>query len=295
MKLLTQTGKNFIRTICSGNSTSLITGKYKYNLPFSELENVSVNHTSNANDHLGDRILSNSQLGEALIFWFDKYAELNNLDANILAALTYQESKYRLWHYSKLTSGCGITNEISNRIYRFIINQENPDTDDEFAVLLFSSNEIGAITANTTGSSNSTNYIYKGRLTNQKLKIQAIKNRKVLYQNIINNPEIMIKLMSNIVKVCSIRNNYNTPSALFAYNRDYKIKNKSYINLVDQINKKYGDAYCKIGIDYVFNIFRILGDKNNNKSTKKIDKPKGIYFGYDNIDYTTNNFNAFLG
>lgn len=294
MKKLTKTGENFIRTICSGIDNTLISGKYEYNLPFSTIQDTSTTFTSNAIDHLGNPINSNEQLGEALIFWYNQYAKLNNLDANVLAAQGYEESRYRLWHYARRDSGSGVSDFISKRVYRHIVNSENPETIEAMTALRFTDDEINKITNGLTEPEVKTSYVYRGYGVNFESSQIAINNRVQLHQNIIDNPEIMIKAQSNVMGEIAQRNVGLTANILFAYDRDYLLSANSYAEILDQSGRRFGDTYTKFGIDYVERIFRYLGDENNNKVNKKLDKPKGVWFGFD-IDFTVDNFKAFLG
>lgn len=294
MKKITKTGENFIRTICSGTTNSLISGNYRYNLPFSTISDQPFVFTSNAIDHLGNLIVNNEQLGEALIFWYNKYAELNNLDANVLAAQGFAESNYRLWHYSRRDSGSGIADFVSIRVFRHIVNSDRPETIEALSSSRFTDDEINKIINEVSDPFSRTSYIYRGQGTTSSVSQIAINNRLQLFQNIIDNPEIMIKAQSNLMREIVERNNNLTANSLFAYDRYYLLSATSYPNLLDQAGRRFGDNYVQMGVDYVDKIFRYLGDENNDKINKRIDKPKGIWFGF-NIDFTTNNFNAFLG
>lgn len=294
MKKLTNTGKEFIRTICKGNDNSLITGKYNYNLPFSRISNSGITFTANVIDHIGNTIIKNKELGEALIYWYDKYAELLDFDANLLAAQGYIESGFRLWHYSKNDSGSGLADLVSKRIYRHIIRTEYPETTESLRSPKFTEDEINKIIVGLTNPTEYLSYVYVGSETTPEISEVAINNRQQLHQNIINNPEISIKAQAIIMSEIGYRNNFIISNMLFAYNRNYLISDKNYPLLVEKTTKKFGDDFVKIGLDYVEEILRCLSDKDNNKLNKKITKPKGIWFGYD-IDFSVDKFNSFLG
>lgn len=294
MKKLTKTGENFIKTICSGSSNSLIAGKYNYNLPFSNIEDTPTTFIAAATDHNGTQITSNQQLGDALISWYNEFAELLDLDANLLAAQGYAESKYRLWHYAKDNSGSGLADLVSIRVYRHIVRSFFPETEEALASPKFTLDEINTITHNLTNPSEITSYVYRGANTTLELALTAISNRQQLHQNIINNPKISIKAQAIIMSEISARNNAIATNTLFAYDRNYLMSERTYPLLLDRVGRRFGDDYVKHGIDYVERVFRYLGDKDNNKVNKPIDKPKGIWFGYK-TDFTVDNFNAFLG
>ena len=73
MKNLTKTGESFIKTICSGTSTNtLISGKYRYNLPLSDLLFVPTTFTADIKDRNSSGIGNNAQLDNEFIYWFNK-------------------------------------------------------------------------------------------------------------------------------------------------------------------------------------------------------------------------------
>ena len=45
------------------------------------------------------KIANGVELAEAIIYWYDFYAKMYELDANVLAAQAYTESAYTLWTY----------------------------------------------------------------------------------------------------------------------------------------------------------------------------------------------------
>lgn len=294
MKKLTKEGEKFIRTICNGQGDSLIKGRFGYNLPFSEFQNTGVTFTANAVDPFGNTIVTNEQLGEALIVWYNRYAELTNLDANVLAAQGYEESGYRLWYYNGVNSGCGLADLTSIDIYKYIVRSQTPETLEGLATPQFDQNEIDRIIQNTTDPLNRLSYIYRGDRTTPELAQTAIDNRYTLYQNIVNNPELSIKAQAIILSQISIRNNGLKPNILFAYHRNHLLSANSYIDLTVKSGRKYGDEFTKKGIDYVDRIYRYLGDKNNDKLPKKINKPVGIWFGI-NVNFKQDSFTANLG
>lgn len=295
MKRITKTGENFIRTICSGTSNSLISGRYSYNLPFGATEFVPTTFTSNAYDHLGNKIISNAQLGEALIFWFNKYAQLNDIDANILAAQAYEISKFNLWHYGKADSTSGINGFMSIRVYRHIVMSTEPATLEGMISpdAQFSDSEVNKIISGLTDPYIRESYIYRGvEATNDTITV-ALGNRVQLFQNIIDNPEIMIKAQANLFNEITRRNGGIVANTLFAYCKDYQLSGTSYNDILFNAGRANGNIFVKDGVDCVERIFGYLGDENN-QYIPKLKKPKGLWFGY-NIDFTQDNFNSFLG
>lgn len=280
-KRLTEEGKKFIRTIVSGNGNSKLSGKNKYNLPFSNIEDTPTIFTSKVVDHVGNPILTNAQLAEALIYWFDKYALMYELDANIIAAQAYQESLYNVWTYApRPSSASGISQFIGVAFYDVVIRNIGPSPN-------FTEEEINRLTKNMVNPKLQTSY------TNFTVGSDARNNRSILHQNITDNPDLMIKAQCKLMKFISDRNNNLASSALFAYNRGSGYRSNDYISLVKHVADRKGTEYIKEGIDYVEKIFGYLGDQNNTKIAK-LNKPKGVWFGYK-LDFEFENFNANLG
>lgn len=280
-KKLTEEGKKFIRTVCSGTNSSKLVGKNSYNLPFSTIENTETVFKSNAIDQFGKPIITNNQLAEALIFWFNKYSEIYDLDANIIAAQAYAESAYNVWTYApKPSSASGISQFIGAAFFDVVIRDFGPEPH-------FSLEEKNKLTQNIINPTLITSY------TKFNTNSDARNNRKFLHQNIIDNPELMIKAQCKLMKYISNRNNSLASSTLFAYNRGSGYKSNDYLSLVKYVANEKGSDYIKEGINYVEKIFGFLGDKNNTK-VANLNKPTGVWFGYD-IDFNFDNFNASLG
>lgn len=280
-KRLTEEGKKFIRTICSGDSNDKISGKNRYNLPFSTIEDTVTVFTSQAIDHLGKPITSNKQLAEALIYWFDKYAAEYDLDANIIAAQAYQESGYKIWNYApRPSTASGISQFVGLTFYEVIIRNMGPAPH-------LSESEKAKLTANLTNPTLQTSY------SNYVIGSDSRNNRVKLFQNIIDNPDLMIKAQCKLMKFISDRNNGLASSALFAYNRGSGYKSQDYLSLVKHVANDKGTAYIQEGVNYVEKIFGYLGDKENTKIST-LGKPKGIWFGYK-LDFEFESFNANLG
>jgi hypothetical protein len=320
MLQLNETGKNFIRTICAGNGDSLISGKNRYNLSFSPVQDTPTTFTANAVDHLGQPITSNQQLGEALIFWYNKFAEISRVDASILAAQGYAESRYRLWHYGRASSSQGLSDLTSRQIYRYIINNtidsvtnnlENldlPPNRDPAQGQIFGADtsftspiepiateeESNRMSSGLTDPDLESSYVYRGLGVSKQTLAVALDNRLPLFQNAMDNPDLMIKAQAVIMKRLLRRNNNNVAAALFCYNLDTSLIAQSYPLLVDNARSRFGKAAVQETERYVEYVFRILGDKNNDKVQARVDKPRGIFFAY-NIDFQIDDFNAFLG
>jgi len=145
---LTEQGKSFIKNVCSGNGNSLLKWKNSYVLPHCSPECPSSKiWTSNAK-HNGVPITSNYELGEAIIDWYNKYGEIFDIDANIMAAQAYQESGYKIWNYPPNSTASGISQFIVETIFEIIVkNKYLKDSKYEFT-----NGEISAITNNLNGN-----------------------------------------------------------------------------------------------------------------------------------------------
>lgn len=288
-KELTNTGKNFIKTICSGTTDTLIKGNNDFALPFSENSTSSnIIYEANAIDYFGNLITNNIQLGESLIIWFNEYAKRYKIDANILAAICYGESEYKLWNYAQYKSSSGLAMFISRWIYDIILNDGG-----SFVGGFFSATEKNKLKINLTNSNNKNSYIYRGFGTTPSSIEIATNNRVQLHQNIMDNPSIIIKSLASLLKKLLTNNNEYLSSALLAFNCNILLMSNDYVNAVRLTSEKYGDNKLIHASDYIERIYRYLGDKNNILSRKKINKPKGISFGY-NIDFEFDEFTSNL-
>lgn len=280
---LTQDGKAFIRHI--GNSTQnngLITGGNSYPLPYAS-SNV-YNFTAKAYDHNNKLITSNTQLCESLIVWFDKYSKIYDLDANIIAAQAIAESGFKIWNYSE-TGAMGLTQFTMTTVYDVLISNNYSVTPK------FSDDEIGKITSGVTDLSFQTSY-FNSDSSNANTRAVAKSNRLIVHQNIIDNPEIMIKAQCRLMKKIAQNNQHWASSTLFLYNRASGISSKSYTDAIIKVDNMFKGTYINEGLKYVKHIFGLLGDKNNKYA--KGDH-KGYSFGYDTkIDIDPNNFDSFV-
>jgi hypothetical protein len=263
---LTVDGKNFIKKAC-GTGTSKIIGKNKYVLPYCSPE-TSPSKTWEAKAmHKGILIMNNEQLAEALIDWYDTYGMEYQMDANVLAAQAFQESGYVIWNYAKTSTASGISQFISGTVFDVILNSSK-----------FTPAEKAALTKGLSGN----------LLSLATFKVSELigrQNRPILHQNIIDNPEIMIKAQYVYMKQIANKNSL-TSNALFGYNRGPGYIRPAYSDSIAAAASK-GDGYENEGIDYVYQIFNILGNRENSRLY-------GYYFGYDflGMNNTFNNFEA---
>jgi len=270
---LTVDGKNFIKKACD-SSTSKIRGKNSYVLPYCEPKTLPDKEWVSNSKYNGKLITTNGELAEALIGWYDKFGQTYQMDANVLAAQAYQESAYIIWNYAQTSTASGISQFLSTTVFDIILNGSSS----------FTSEEKAAITKGLTGNLNSIN-AYKVAFPEGKL------NRATMHQNIIDNPEIMIKAQFVYMKSIANKHSSLTSNALFGYNRGPGFIRPAYTDSITAASLFRGEkgdivGYESEGVDYVYKIFNMLGNKNNSNL-------KGYYFGYDlGMDKPFNNFEA---
>lgn len=277
-KKITKYGEEFIKYTINRNSSILSGHKEMVGVEFDRYDDVFGNDFDTS-DNTYWRMRSPITLekySNDIIKWYNKYGEIYELDTNVLAAQTYQESLYRIWDFSSSTK------KVNDKNIRYFpaalgLTQFIPASIDGFNYDLTQDekNKLYYGISNEYLKSNSRDK-YSSRNKTARLNIP------ILLQNLIDNPEIAIKLQFTYMKKCSSLANGLASSALIGYNRGHGvIKSTSYTDTINYIINNYGDEYLKEGVDYVFKIFAILGDKNNRTKT---DKPKGYWFGYDELD-----------
>lgn len=283
---ITSQGEAFIRNVCKGDGNSLLRGNkpsvikaensnyynpngvLKYCYPEVDADKIWI---SNATDDNGNLITTNEQLGECLIKWYNDYAKLFEMDANILAAQAYIESNYKIWTYALTSTASGISQFIVETVFDVIITNKNA-TKNEYK---FTDTEIAAITKNVSGGN------LKIFDTYNVSTILGRTNRPFIHQNIIDNPKIMIKAQFVYMKYISNKCGGYASSTLFGYNRGHGYAYPSYTKSIEQTKINAPKGYEVEGINYVFKVFCLLGKKyvpNDNSVAK--GNPLG-YFGYD--------------
>lgn len=236
--LITNQGIDFMKSIASKYGTNgLITGKKSYRIPFST-ETSPQTHTANALNKDGNLITTNLQLIDSLVFWINKYSKQYDLDPNIISAQCFVESTYCLWTYAGGdSSACGISQFTIPTFYDIVINNSKRE---------FSEAEINKITVGLSNVGTYTNYYQKAFYTkdsdNTNDKQLSINNRLPLYQNIINNPEILIKAQCILMSEISNNNDNLASSTAFAYNVGSQLKGKDYYDIVNKKIKNSGSG-----------------------------------------------------
>lgn len=262
---LTEKGKTFIRSKCSGTGNSLLYGKSPYKikdtkskyynpdgvLPFCDPPTSPTKMWLASPKYEGKTITTNADFGEALIKWYDKYAKLYLLDANVLAAQAFQESGYKAWNYPLTSTASGLCQFINDAVFDWIIDTKKYTS----ITPVFTTAEIALITKDIAGNKNNFKETYSVG------SIQGKQNRPILHQNVIDNTEIMIKAQFRYMKNMSIRVDSLTSSALFGYSRGPGNAAASYATSIAKA-KVYNTSgtYHEEGVDYVYKIFKLLYD-----------------------------------
>lgn len=276
-KRLTEKGKKFIKHVVSTQSNKLSGKQTMAGVDFSRYFDVfdlpQDTDTNNFEWKMRRNSMSIDEYGNNLIKWFDKYAEEYDLDANILAAQTYIESLFKIWVFSNkrnkkttkpyFPAALGLAQFVPPTIYENI----NALSDEEILKLTY------GLTSN-----------YVNIFNNDSSNSNAIMNIPILLQNLIDNPELMIKMQTHYMSLCADQADGLASSALIGYNRGSGLISRiSYSETIYNIKqygvKKDNPNYYQEGIDYVYKVFSVLGDENNNSGFN--GKPKGYYFGYD--------------
>jgi len=261
-KPLTKNAEAFINQVVSLTGSSNFSGSLPYALGRSN-EVPNTVYTGNPM-YRGAPITSAQDYGAALIFWFNQYCEEYTLDANIMAAQVYVESGYRLWEYSNSgdsvkSSAMGITQLYDNEIWDLFFTTPNEEVALPKDQTLYD-DQTDIIGLNLSGDITDIRNIvpYLDNSTPETNAI-ALANRKQLFQNIMNNTEIVIQGLCRFMSEIGDRNNNLAASSLFAYATDGYLASKTYNEVINNAAK--ANLQVKPGIDYVEKIFKVLGGK----------------------------------
>ncbi len=279
-KALTKKGEEFILNRCLADSTfgaDRFNGKRSFALPKSNVPSGTV-FSAKPKDETQNSITTPQQLATNLISWFNRYSELYLLDANVIAAQAYAESGYNLWIYSE-GGAMGLSQFLDTAFYDTIIKNQYTFQDDVDDLTSGMSGDIKDIRIHIPNFSTRDKTI----LSNPDTTAVATANRQILFQNIINNPKIMIKAQCYVMSFIGQRNNNLASSSLFAYNRGGYLSSTSYDDMISKTQKKYGSEYIKEGVTYVNRIFNLLAGKEPFVKAG---------FGY-NIDFSEANLQFF--
>jgi len=196
--------------------------------------------------------LTESNYSDALIALINHYSSSYGLDANVVAALIFTESRYVLNADSGFA--IGISQMDTGTIHDvIIINKYNvePKISDDF------------ISKITQGINNPKN-------------VDELRNQTdILKRNVFKNPEVMIQGACRFLKILSEKCNNLVSSTCYSYNSGIGRVRKTYLDVMKDSEN------LEESLNFVLKIFATLGDKNNNiPNTQKV---KSVSFGYDDI------------
>lgn len=263
-KPITKSGEQFIVNAVKANKNNF-TGTRSFKLGRSNVP-VGTQFTSNAKFN-NVKITDNATLAQAIITWYNKYCSVYLLDANILAAQGYAESNYVLWQYSNggspnYSSAMGISQFLDSAVYEFFKYRPNgSDAEDEDISVNESNVIFNGLSGDLTDVKNIIPYRDGSTPTTN---ATALANRQILFQNIIDNPEIMIKAQCRYMHDIGLRNQNLAASSLFAYTVGGYLTSKTYNEIINTAAKKKYNV--QDGTNYVEKIFRILGGEGATKS-----------------------------
>jgi hypothetical protein len=308
---LTEQGKNFIKHVCiegmkpDRNGNTLLSGKQSHALPFTtgntKTYDSSVNHIWTCNiKYNGNNVINGNDLTNALIYWFNYYAQIYDLDANVIAAQAYIESRYKMWIYvdyipssgNYQSTASGINQFLMNTIYDIIIKNNGKNYNSTHP---FTPEEVNKIINGLTDNKNQYSYTIGGSAIVPNTAYQnSWHNRPFLHQNVIDNPDIMIKAQCLFMRYIADLCNAFTSSALFGYSRGPGYAKKTYTDSIvackNGPENRANPNYLQEGLNYVLLIFGVLGDKDNFLASKGLGNykpaPKNgnyYYFGYDDF------------
>jgi hypothetical protein len=274
-KQLTQKGKEYIRKTITNNGNKTFTGKNKYAVIGTTIPQ-GTDIVSKAYDDSGNQTTDAAKFAELVIKWVDQYSKQYEIDANILSAQQNQESRFLPWNYSP-SGAIGFTQFTVTTIVEWIFKNKK-----------VSQSEIDTLSNGINGDLTKTSTFFTSNSQSQVYNQIRLENKTKLFQNVVDNPKIMIHAQASLMAYISNRNNKIASSTLFAYNRGSGLSSTSYTEVVSKLanmflnkekQKKYGRDYTKEGLGYVSNIFKLLNkeygynlDLNvNDAATKEVN------------------------
>lgn len=212
---LTEKGKNFIRTKCKGTGRYRLDGKMDKPLPSCSPPIPSSKIWYSNATWNNKKIIDDTMYGEALIDWFDEYANNYKIDPNVVAARIFLESSFCTWAYvtnSNKSSSMGLsqfTNETTSDVF-FSSGYRKYWTNDE----------IAAMTKNLINFTD----IIDGKIVIVGDKHSIITsneigrtNRPFLFQNMVDNPKLCLKAAFIYMSVLADKVNRLASSTLLCY------------------------------------------------------------------------------
>jgi len=280
---LTKDGEAFIRRIADWLTAN---GEYKAQsmlkgnnglLPFSNETDPDKVWTATVVNVLNNTpVVNNTQMANYLIDLYNKYGKQYELDANVLAAQAYKESTYKIWNYvGSSSTASGVAQILMNTMYDLIYNPNKEWLTDA---------ERDKITKDMAFPNRKSSWINvedEDFVSDNTIETRQMSNRSILHQNIIDNPDLSIKLQCAFMEYIGERNANLAASALFAYNTGSERESNNYVELIEKTSTLAGRERVETGSDYVQKIFGYMGDKNHKFVTGLDDITLGYSFGYE--------------
>jgi soluble lytic murein transglycosylase-like protein len=214
----------------SDSSTSMVQGKFNYILPRSNVSDASTIYKSNKYKNNGEW---KSQFKKSI----SEYSKLYDIDPNVILAQIFGESGFKVWAYSP-TGAIGITQFIPSTLHDIAITNSGTG-------VKFTQSEIDRLLVGIPNTD-------KNTFSSRSYRMQV-------FQNAMDNPDLMIKAQCRYMKQLSAKSNNLLSTTLFAYNRGDLFAKKNYLEAY-YAAKKYngGTGYEKEGISYVYTIWKRL-------------------------------------
>lgn len=240
-------GKEFIREICNAggeNNKSLLSGRNDY---LNNLLNIgSKLWTSDPSKNGG--IVYNRDLSNKIIQWYEYYCNIAQIDVNFLIAQTFEESSFRVWVFSE-SDDMGLTQFSIPTFYDYGIK----NNDSEFSKINITNDDREKLTNNVDNSIAYLEITYKNW---ENFRVVG----ETIFQNIIDNPEILVKMQVKYMETISNQYNKLASNVLFGYNRGPGYIKSTYFQTVKDDERKNGSEKADGGVKYVHKVFRRLYD-----------------------------------
>lgn len=212
---LTEKGKNFIRTTCKGSGRYRLDGKMDKPLPSCSPQTPPSKIWYSSATWNDKKIIDDTMFGEALIDWFDEFANNYKIDPNVVAARIFLESQFCTWAYvtnPKASSSMGLgqfTNATTYDVF-FSTGYRKYWTNDE----------IAAMTKNLINFTNVIDgkIVVVGEPENLYPEEETGRiNRPFLFQNMVDNPKLCLKAAFIYMSVLADNLNGLASSTLLCY------------------------------------------------------------------------------
>lgn len=278
-KPLTQKGKEYIKNAITKNGSNTFTGKNKYAVIGTTIPQGTL-ITSKAYDDNGVQTTDLNKFINLVIKWVEQYAKQYEIDANVLSAQQSAESRYLPWNYSQ-SGAIGFTQFTVTTIIDWIFTRKKL-TDEEYDTIANGIN--GDVTKKST-------FFTSGNQSQVYNQIR-LDNKTKLFQNVVDNPKIMIHAQASLMGYLSGRNSKIAASTLFAYNRASGLSSTSYVDAISTLVNgrqspkfpKQGKPYSEEGLKYVSIIFNLLNKEYGYKLDLAINDSatKEVYINTQN-------------